>query len=289
MISTISPLFLSIIRTHKHTLTPQTMTLKLTNPSHHPVTFQPLLLHHYSQLHRITQLLFETGFIENANFSLSASSFRLDLDSWGYDSSLTSHTLAPQKTGVGGGSGEGGGEVELKLTFLARERRLANSLLVLRNNLTGLECVLLRGRGFEGKFAIDGVRPDSGRSLVFQFSASDLEVCSGVCVCVCVCTCVFRLCCVCMCSGSVWVCLYALMCVYNTSVYFIHGCVFSRYEKTCLKSSVLSSPCRRSNAHEASQTLCNISHAQLWPCPHADPAYRTGTRWNVRLERVQCW
>ena len=32
-----------------------------------------------------------------------------------------------------------------------------------------------------------------------------------------------------MCSGSVWVCLYAFMCVYNTSVYFIRGCVFSSY------------------------------------------------------------
>ena len=166
---------------HSLSITLQTKTLKLTNPSRHPVVVQPILLHYYPQPQRITQLLFETGLIENLNFSLSESSFSLDPDSWGYDKSLKSHTLGPQVGGRGGGGG--GGEkrdIELRLKFLARESRLVNSLLLLRNNLTGLECVLLQGKGLEGKFSIDGVQPDTGTPLVFQLSSSDLEACSGM-------------------------------------------------------------------------------------------------------------
>jgi hypothetical protein len=155
-----------------------TKTLKLTNPSRHPVVVQPILLHYYPQPQRITQLLFETGLIENLNFSLSESSFSLDPDSWGYDKSLKSHTLGPQVGGRGGGGGGEKRDIELRLKFLARESRLVNSLLLLRNNLTGLECVLLQGKGLEGKFSIDGVQPDTGTPLVFQLSSSDLEACS---------------------------------------------------------------------------------------------------------------
>jgi hypothetical protein len=157
-----------------------TKTLKLTNPSRHPVVVQPILLHYYPQPQRITQLLFETGLIENLNFSLSESSFSLDPDSWGYDKSLKSHTLGPQVGGRGGGGGGEKRDIELRLKFLARESRLVNSLLLLRNNLTGLECVLLQGKGLEGKFSIDGVQPDTGTPLVFQLSSSDLEACSGM-------------------------------------------------------------------------------------------------------------
>ena len=163
----------------------QTKTIKLTNPSRHPVVVQPVLLHYYPQPQRITKLLFETGLIENLNFSLSESSFSLDPDFWGYDGSLESHTLAPQAGGKGGGGGGRGGgqgeksDTELRLKFLAHENRLANSLLLLRNNLTGLECVLLQGRGLEGRFSVDGVQPDTGTPLLFQLSSSDLEVCSG--------------------------------------------------------------------------------------------------------------
>ena len=157
----------------------QTKTLKLTNPSRHPVVVQPILLHYYPQPHRITQLLFETGLIENLNFSLSESSFSLDPDSWGYDRSLKTHTLAPHVGGRGGGGGDKKRDIELRLKFLARESLLASSLLLLRNNLTGLECVLLQGKGLEGKFSIDGIQPDTGTPLVFQLSSSDLEACSG--------------------------------------------------------------------------------------------------------------
>ena len=160
----------------------QTKSLKVTNPSRYPVVVQPILLHYYPQPQRITQLLFETGLIESLNFSLSESSFSLDPDLWGYDRSLESHTLAPQSVGRGGGGrekGEGDSDMEVRVKFLARESRLGNSLLLLRNNLTGLECVLLQGRGLEGRFSIDGVQPDTGNPLLFQPTSTDLEACSG--------------------------------------------------------------------------------------------------------------
>jgi hypothetical protein len=151
-----------------------TLVVKLANPSRHPVIVQPVLLHYYPQPQKIVQLLFETGFIENLNFSLSESSFFLDPDAWGYDSSLTSHTLFP---GTEKGDRERS-EVEVRVKFLAHGSHLSSSLLILRNNLTGLEYVVLQGRGLEGKFSIDGVQPDTN-PLLFQFNPSDLEPCSG--------------------------------------------------------------------------------------------------------------
>ena len=147
----------------------QVQVLKLTNPSRHPVMIQPVLLHYYPQPQRIVQVLFESGSIENTDFSRSESAFSLDPDTWGYDTSLTSHLLVP--------SG-GKEEMEVRVTFLARDSRLSSTLLILRNNLTALEYVVIHGRGLEGQFSIDGVHPDTS-SLLFQFSPSDLEKCEG--------------------------------------------------------------------------------------------------------------
>ena len=68
--------------------------------------------------------------------------------------------------------------MEVRVTFLARDSRLSSTLLILRNNLTALEYVVIQGRGLEGQFSIDGVHPDT-TSLLFQFSPSDLEKCEG--------------------------------------------------------------------------------------------------------------
>ena len=45
---------------------------------------------------------------------------------------------------------------------------------------------------------------------------------------------------------------------------------------------------RRNYAFSATQTHHHAPNAQLWTRHHANPAYWTGTRWNVRLEYVQC-
>ena len=148
---------------------PQIQTLKLTNPTQHPVVVQPVLLHYYQQPQKIVQILFESGSIENTDFGRSQSSFSLDPDTWGYDTSLTKHILIP---------GSETNEVEIRVKFLAHETQLSSSLLILRNNLTGLEYVVLRGRGLEGQFSIDGVQPDTS-SLLIQYSPSDLERCTG--------------------------------------------------------------------------------------------------------------
>ena len=146
------------------------MTLKLVNPSLHPVVVQPVLLHYYPHPQKIVQILFETGSIENIDFTHSQSSFSLDPDTWGYDTSLVSHVLIP------GGERN---EIDLQVKFLAQANRLSSTLLILRNNLTGLEYVLMQGRGLEGRFSIDGVQPGTG-PLVFQFGSSDLDTCTGM-------------------------------------------------------------------------------------------------------------
>ena len=93
------------------------------------------------------------------------------------DESLGRHTLAP----VSGTAGreEAGGELKLKLKFYAQQSGVGSSVLILRNNLTGLECVLLQGRGLEGRFSVNSVQPDSERSILIQFTEPALEACSG--------------------------------------------------------------------------------------------------------------
>lgn len=131
---------------------------------------QPVLLHYYPQPQKIVQILFESGSIENIDFSRSESSFSLDPDSWGYDASLKNHILIP------GGEEK---EIEVRVKFVAHDGQLASTLLILRNNLTALEYVVVQGRGYEGQFNIDGVHPDTS-SLLFQFTPLDLERCTGM-------------------------------------------------------------------------------------------------------------
>ena len=145
---------------------PQVQTLKLANPSRHPIVVQPVLLHYYPQQKKINEILYEIGSIESIDFTRSESSFSLDPDHWGSETALPSHTLSP------------GSEIELKVKFTAHDSRLSSSLLILRNNLTALEYVVVQGKGLEGQFNIDGVHPDT-TSLLFQFTPSDLEKCTG--------------------------------------------------------------------------------------------------------------
>lgn len=54
----------------------------------------------------------------------------------------------------------------------------AASLLLIRNNLTVLDYVLLEGHGSQGLFTVNNIPPGS-EPLLFEFSTALLEKCQG--------------------------------------------------------------------------------------------------------------
>ena len=146
---------------------PQVQSLTLTNPSHHPVMIQPVLLHHYPHPQKIFQVFFESGSLEMLDFS-RASSFKLHTHH--NDASPTHYLMSPD---------EGKKDMKLKIQFSAVDSRGASTLLVIRNNLTVLEYVVIQGKGLEGPFTIGGIQPETS-PLLFQFVSSDLESCEGL-------------------------------------------------------------------------------------------------------------
>ncbi len=163
----------------------------MTNPSYRPLLIQPVLLHHYGRFQSIIDLLAEQldPDLHNLDFSSPfTNSFAFSSKKKGsVGSSLSSVIIKPNMSH------------QIAISFSPKSDTPANTLLLVRNNLTVLDYVLLRGQGVRGVFSINGIQPSS-EPLLFEFTQTMMEKCQGktiflfvfflfcflfLCVCVC--------------------------------------------------------------------------------------------------------
>ena len=69
-------------------------------------------------------------------------------------------------------------QLEVAVVFSPKIDQELNMLLLLRNNLTVIDYVMVQGSGVQGAFAIDGVQP-STQPLLFEFPNTVAENCLG--------------------------------------------------------------------------------------------------------------
>ena len=67
---------------------------------------------------------------------------------------------------------------QITVAFSPKVDSVASTLLLIRNNLTVFDYMVLRGRGVQGVFSIDGIQPSSD-PLVFEFTQTMMEKCQG--------------------------------------------------------------------------------------------------------------
>lgn len=144
----------------------------MTNPSYRPLLIQPVMLQHYTKFQSVVDLLSEQldPNLHNLDFSpLLTSSFRFSRRrrSTHGDTSLASTIVQPNNS------------VRISIAFSPHVDKAANTLLLIRNNLTVFDYILLRGHGIRGVFSINGIQPSSD-PLLFEFSQAMLEKCQGV-------------------------------------------------------------------------------------------------------------
>ncbi len=66
----------------------------------------------------------------------------------------------------------------MAVAFSPKVDQELNTLLLLRNNLTVFDYVIVQGSGVQGSFAIDSVQPGT-EPLMFEFPNSVMENCLG--------------------------------------------------------------------------------------------------------------
>ena len=150
--------------------------LEVSNPSDYPVRVQPVFLHHYTRPHSIIDMLssLRHDHIQDIDFSQSAGSFAFldeEKDSFSTDSSIASSVLPPQSDSH-----------HIVVAFTPKVEQKASTLLLIRNNLTVLDYVVLQGQGSLGAFTIDNIQPNSD-PLMFEFTNGMLEKCQGTYTC----------------------------------------------------------------------------------------------------------
>lgn len=151
----------------------QLQVVEVSNPSNYPVTVQPVLLHHYTKPNAIIDMLSELNHndnIQDIDFSKSAGSFafvdkKKRITS---ESSAASSVLPPQSEAH-----------HIVVAFTPKVEQTASTLLLIRNNLTVLDYVLLQGQGSLGTFTIDDIQPNAD-PLMFEFTNTMLEKCHGM-------------------------------------------------------------------------------------------------------------
>ena len=149
--------------------------VEVSNPSNYPVTVQPVFLHHYTKPNAIIDVLSELNHndnIQDIDFSKSAGSFAFvdKKKKISSESSAASSVLPPQS------------EVHhIVVAFTPKVEQTASTLLLIRNNLTVLDYVLLQGQGSLGTFTIDDIPPNAD-PLMFEFTNAMLEKCHGKCI-----------------------------------------------------------------------------------------------------------
>ena len=139
--------------------------MNMTNPSYRPLVVQPVLLQHYSRPQGIIDFLAEQldPDLHNLDFSVSFTNY-FTFSSAESQSSLSSLVIQPNASH------------QISVSFSPRVDSLANTILLIRNNLTVFDYVLLKGQGVRGVFSIDGVQPGS-EPLLFEFTQAMMEKC----------------------------------------------------------------------------------------------------------------
>ena len=67
---------------------------------------------------------------------------------------------------------------QITVAFSPKVESVFSTLLLIRNNLTILDYVLLRGQGIQGVFSINGIQPSSD-PLLFELTQTMMESCQG--------------------------------------------------------------------------------------------------------------
>lgn len=157
---------LSLLIAHASPL--QIQTLELSNPTNWPLMIQPVFLHHYTRPHTIVNLLADRMDPELRNLDFSqTTSFAFQVDSQTTDSAINNVVIPPNRENY-----------QITVAFTPKVDLQVASLLLIRNNLTVLDYVLLEGCGNQGMFTIDNIPPES-EPLLFEFSTAQLEKCQG--------------------------------------------------------------------------------------------------------------
>lgn len=145
--------------------------MNVTNPSDKPLLIQPVLLQHYAKSKSIVDMISEQLSPDLDQFNFSAAqfnSFTFSQEHITYEteSSLTNTILHPNNP------------YPITVAFSPKVDSVTSTLLLIRNNLTVLDYVVLRGRGVQGVFSIDGIQPSSD-PLLFEFTQTMMERCHG--------------------------------------------------------------------------------------------------------------
>ena len=146
--------------------------LHITNPTDWPLLIQPVFLTQYLHPQIIVDSLSDriSPKLRNLNFSLSSSSFAF-IDpvetSVSSDTALPTSILPPLRK-----------QFEITVAFSPKVNQELNTLLLLRNNLTVYDYIILQGAGIQGAFAIDGIQPETD-PLTFEFASTVIENCQG--------------------------------------------------------------------------------------------------------------
>jgi len=141
--------------------------MNMTNPSYRPLVVQPVLLQHYSRPQGIIDFLAEQldPDLLNLDFSMPLTNY-FTFSSTDSESALSSLVIRPNASH------------QISVSFSPKANSQANTILLIRNNLTVLDYVLLKGRGVRGVFSIDGVQPGA-EPLLFEFTQAMMEKCRG--------------------------------------------------------------------------------------------------------------
>ena len=140
----------------------------MTNPSRHPLTIQPILLRHYTNSNSIVDL-----FSEEIDPDLDLSTTQGNSFSF-----LRDHVLFDTETSMISTVVQPNDDTQVTVAFSPKVDSVVGTLLLIRNNLTVLDYVMLKGRGIRGVFSIDGIQPSSD-PLEFEFTQTMMEQCHG--------------------------------------------------------------------------------------------------------------
>ena len=163
-----------------------TQSVPVMNPSDDPLVVQALLVHFYPDVQAALDIVDDWLDIPSSPFA-STSSFHLAeapssraLDYTGgphptsylkeFDSSVSDLTwtyILPPKS-----------LVNVTVVFEPRDEMKTYSVILLRNNLTVMDAVVLHGTGAEGKFSLDGKMPESQEALFFNMTNESLAICN---------------------------------------------------------------------------------------------------------------
>lgn len=106
----------------------------------------------------------------NLNLSYSSASFAFVNPS---DTSLLTETALPASLLPPLSKG-----FEISIAFSPKVDQELSAILLLRNNLTVYDYIVVQGTGVQGAFAIDGIQPGTD-PLVFEFASTVIERCQS--------------------------------------------------------------------------------------------------------------